>query len=419
VPEQPPCWIDDVGPFPVEQPASVAALGDLVRQAAAAGRALYPLGGGTMLAQGLPPARPGIAVDLRRLDAVIDYPARDMTITVQAGITIAKLQELLASENQRLPVDVPHADRATLGGALATNTSGPRRYGCGTLRDYVIGISVVNDEGHEVKAGGRVVKNVAGYDLCKLHIGALGTLGIITQVTLKLKPRPEAQALLVPRCRADEVAPLLDRLHASRTRSVCIELLNEGAIRALNQQHGTRLPEAPWVVMAGFEDNRDAVSWQVQQLIRELPLNSERGLDGWTGRTADHLWQALVEFQALPGAGLTFKANLLPRAVAEFCRKTAALPDSVLLQAHAGNGIVLGHAADTLTLPAAAAMLTTVQGAAEAAEGNVVLLRCPPAWKKTLPVWGKPRGDLALMRRVKQQLDPRGLFNPGRFVDAM
>ncbi|HEV3260642.1 MAG TPA: FAD-binding oxidoreductase [Gemmataceae bacterium] len=415
MPEPSPCWIDDVGPLPVEQPTSVAALGHLVRQAAADGQALYPLGGRTVLGQGLPPARPGIAVDLRRLDAVIDYPARDMTITVQAGITIARLQELLASENQRLPVDVPHADRATLGGALATNTGGPRRYGFGTLRDYVIGISVVNDEGQEVKAGGRVVKNVAGYDLCKLHIGALGTLGIITQVTLKLKPRPEAQALLALRCQADEVAPLLDRLHASRTRPDCIELLNAAAVRVLNQQHGTRLPEAPWVVVVGFEDNRDAVSWQLQQLIRELPADPERGLDGWAGRTADRLWQALVELRMWPGAGLTFKANLLPRAVAEFCRKAASLPEALLLQAHAGNGIVIGHAADTLTLPAAAAMLTTVLGAAEAAEGNVVLLRCPPAWKKALPVWGKPRGDLALMRRVKAKLDPRGLFNPGRF----
>src|SRR6202023_2632051 len=101
---------------------------------------------------------------------------RDMTITVRAGITLAKLRELLRTENQRLPVDVPQADRATLGGALAVNVSGPRRYGFGTFRDYVIGISVVNDEGHEVKAGGRVVKNVAGYDLWKLFVGSRGAL---------------------------------------------------------------------------------------------------------------------------------------------------------------------------------------------------------------------------------------------------
>src|SRR5262245_21138531 len=132
-----------------------------------------------MLHLGLPPVKPGYAVDLRGLDQVIDYPARDMTITVRAGITIAKLQEILAKENQRLPVDIPDSEIATLGGAIAVNASGPRRYGFGTLRDYLIGISFTDDGGKEAKAGGRVVKNVAGYDLCKLHIGALGTLGIV------------------------------------------------------------------------------------------------------------------------------------------------------------------------------------------------------------------------------------------------
>jgi glycolate oxidase FAD binding subunit len=141
-----------------------------------------------------------------------------MTVTVQAGITLDRLQELLRAEGQRLPVDVSHAECATLGGALAVNVSGPRRLGFGTLRDYVIGISVVNDEGVEVKAGGRVVKNVAGYDLCKLYIGSLGTLGLISQVTLKLRPLPEEQALVSIACSADGVATLLDLLHRSHTQ---------------------------------------------------------------------------------------------------------------------------------------------------------------------------------------------------------
>src|SRR5688572_5315479 len=113
-----------------------------------------------MLHLGLPPMKPGTAVDLRGLDRVIDYPARDMTITVQAGITVRRVADILSAEGQQLPVDVPLPDRATVGGAVATNASGPRRFGPGTLRDYVIGITVVNDEGREVKGGGRVVKNV-------------------------------------------------------------------------------------------------------------------------------------------------------------------------------------------------------------------------------------------------------------------
>src|SRR5258707_505995 len=227
-----PLLIDNLGPLETRQPADLAELREHVRQAAAAGSAIYPCGGRTLLHQGMPPQRPGLGVDLTRLTRLIDYPARDMTITVQAGITVASLRELLARENQRLPIDVPRAEQATLGGILATNTSGQRRYGFGTLRDYLIGITVVNDDGHEVKAGGRVVKNVAGYDLCKLYIGSLGTLGIITQATLKVKPRPEEQTLLTLGCDDAALGPLLDQLHQSRTRPVCFDVLNHAAVMA-------------------------------------------------------------------------------------------------------------------------------------------------------------------------------------------
>ena len=416
--DQSPCLVDDFGPLPLFQPATVAEVGGAVRRAAAEGQAVYPLGGRTMLDVGLPPAKPGVALDLLGLAEVIDYPARDMTVTVQAGITLARLQELLAGENQRLPIDVPQPERATLGGALATNTSGPRRHGFGTLRDYVIGISVVNDEGQEVKAGGRVVKNVAGYDLCKLYVGSLGTLGVITQVTLKLRPRPEEQALAAVGCDGPAVEALLDRLHQTRTRPCCLDLLNGAAVRYINQQAAGALPEAPWVVVAGFEESRPAVEWQVQQLLKEVPAATTLGLTVQAGQAADPLWRALVELRLWPKARLTFKANLLPRTTAAFCRQAAERPEGLLLQAHAGNGIVLGHAGE-LAPEQARALLAELQTTAGAAEGNVVVLRCPPAWKRTLPVWGGPRGDWRLMRTVKEKLDPRGLFNPGRFVDGV
>jgi len=408
------CLIDDFGPLPVRHPASVAELGDCVRAAAAAAQAVYPLGGGTMLGHGLSPTKPGVAVSTARLDQVLDYPARDMTVTVQSGFTLARLGDLLAAENQRLPIDVPNAGQATLGGALAVNTRGPRRYGLGTLRDYVIGISVVNDEGQEVKAGGRVVKNVAGYDLCKLYVGSLGTLGVISQVTLKLKPRPEAHALLTLGCGGEAVGSVLDLLHRSRTRPVCLELLNAAAARAVGAASGGALPDSPWILVVGFEDNREAVSWQVQQLIKEVPPGQGTAVTVLAEKSAEPLWSALVEFAAWPAARLTFKANVLPSAVADFCRQAADLPDGLLMQAHAGSGIVIGHASGDLTAERAAAMLKGRLATATAAHGNLIVTRCPPAWKAALPVWGAPRGDAWLMRRVKEALDPRDVFNPGR-----
>ncbi len=409
------CSIDDLGPLPVTRPTSVAELGEIVRRAAADGQALYPLGGRTSLDYGLPPTRPGLGVDLRGLNRVIDYPARDMTVTVQAGVTVAELRRLLAAEEQRLPIDAPHAETATLGGLLATNHSGPRRYGWGTLRDYVIGSSVVNDRGEETRAGGRVVKNVAGYDLPKLHIGALGTLGVITQVTLKLRPLPEEQALLVLCCGGDRLEATLETLHRSRTRPVCLEVFNAAALPytdlRLSAEPGT------WAVVAGYEDNLDSLNWQVPQLVREL--RAALPVMGRIGALAAPWWQGLAEFAAWPGAALTFQAALRPSGLAAFCLELAGLPQGLLLQAHAGNGVVVGHVPSGVPQSEAEGCVRQARQLAARAQGHVVVQRCPAAWKKTLSVWGPAPESAWLMRAVKEQFDPQRLFNPGRFVDGI
>lgn len=407
------CHIDDFGPLPVHRPQSVAELCDLVRRAAADGQAVYPLGGRTMLDLGLPPTKPGIAIDLTGLDQVIDYPARDMTITVQAGITIARLHEILAAENQRLPIDVPNPEKATLGGAIATNASGPRRYGHGTFRDYVIGITVVNDEGQEVKAGGRVVKNVAGYDMCKLYTGSLGTLGIITQVTLKVRPRPEWEMVCHFFCGEDELESRVEQMRESRSRPTCLDFVNPETARRTMES-----PLDKWFMLLGIEGNGDSMAWQQGQVQSELGNLASESL--WvTGKSPQGVYRKQADFQLWPESRLTFKANLRPAEVAGFCLAASALAEQPAIQAHAGNGIVIGHVSNDLTLAQAKPMLTTLLDAATAEQGNLVLLRCPPAWKRELPVWGRPRGDAWLMRAVKDKLDPRGIFNPGRFVDGI
>jgi glycolate oxidase FAD binding subunit len=407
--------IDGFGPLPVARPASPAELGDLVRRAAADGSAVYPAGGGTMLHLGRVPTRTGTAIDTRGLDRVVDYPARDMTITLGAGVTLARLAETLASEQQRLPIDVPRPADATLGGAIAVNASGPRRLGLGTLRDYVIGMTVVTDEGTEAKAGGRVVKNVAGYDLPKLHIGALGTLGVVTQVTLKLKPRPERSEWLVFASSAAGMPDLLDRLHTTRSRPVAVEALDRRAAAEI----GVPLPDGDFVLLAGFEEKDETVAWQLKQLTDELVGSDARNLGAVTGDAAQALWRGLTEYRLPAARPVTLKATMLPGTVAGFLAALAARPEELALHAHAGSGVVFAHAPASLTAEAAGGMLTALRSAAESRPGSLVVERCPPAWKATLPVWGPARPDLALMRAVKQKLDPRSLFNPGRFLDGL
>ena len=405
------CIIDGFGPLPVVRPASTPELGDEVRRAASEGRAIYPTGGQTQLDLGNPPTKPGNVVDLRGLNQIIDFPARDMTVTVQAGITVAEWQALVAPETLRLPIDVPQSGRATLGGILAANVSGPRRYGYGTLRDYVIGISAVNDDGNEFKAGGRVVKNVAGYDLCKLLIGSLGTLGIITQATLKLRPLAEETALVSVGCDTASVGDLLGRLHQTRTRPVCLEL-----IRRQEGQPGA----AAWSAVVGYEGNSDAVNWQVQQLVKEL--GTAFSLDALLGACAQARWRDLMNSYAPVDRSLRLKATMPASSMPAFAMLVAEKTPEIAVQMHAGNGIAWGHdspANDEAGLARAARTVKEWRDFAVQQSGSVVVQRCPHAWKATLDVWGPAPGDIALMRKVKNQMDPKMIFNPGRFVSGM
>jgi glycolate oxidase FAD binding subunit len=388
--------IDGFGPLPVVRPATVAELCEVVRRCAAEGRAVYAVGGGTMLDYGRPPTKPGVAVATGALDQVIDFPARDLTITVQTGITIARLNAITRAEGLQLPIDVPQPERATLGGAIACNVSGPRRYGYGTFRDYVLGITVVTDRGEEAKAGGRVVKNVAGYDLMKLHTGALGTLGVITQVTLKLKPVPETWAICLLRGQLDGLAMSLNDLHASATRPVAVDLTGPGIsdreLLALTMR---------------FEGSREVVDWQVGQLYQETSAQRFRILsvarnDGSTPMP-DPLEGRLIA-----------RANLRPGGVADLC-KVALTAGVGKLSGPAGSG-VLRLSFDPPSADEAKSFLDVLHSSVANYDGNVVVERCPSAWKSSLPVWGRPPAAIALMNTVKRALDPNGLFNPGRFV---
>lgn len=404
--------IDGFGPIPLIRPADGAAVGEEVRRAAGQNLAIYPVGGRTRLDHGTTPSRPGVAIDTTALVGIVDYPARDMTITVQAGIRIGQLQSILARENQRLAVDIPCAEEATLGGALAVNSSGPNRYGRGTLRDYLLGISFVNDLGHEIKAGGRVVKNVAGYDQCKLMIGSLGTLGIITQATLKLRPIPEAQAIVVCEFPESDMEKVLTGIHCTRTRPVAIEVLNSAAARAI----GIASDANRWVALIGFEENRDAVAWQVETLQAEIGKLSASQREPVIGDACAPIWRALTDLPFGRSVRFGFQVSVPAHAVAELCQESTRASAGWSVRAHAGNGVVQFIANEQVNREVALKILLAVREFAARSSGHAFVIRCPSEWKSGFPVWGRPREDLWLMQRIKAELDPQNLFNPGRFV---
>jgi glycolate oxidase FAD binding subunit len=413
--------IDGFGPIPIRAPSTVAELGECVRDARRQGQAVYPIGGRTRLSLGMPPSREGIGLETGALNQVIDYPSRDLTITVQAGIRVRDLQAILAKENQRLAVEVPDDDLATLGGALAVNSSGPRRYGSGTLRDYLIGVSFVNDDGNEIKSGGRVVKNVAGYDMCKLLIGSLGTLGIITQATLKLRPLPEAAAMVGVYTELDRIENLLSLVHESQTRPCSLDLVNCTAMYHL-QPHD--FPDLRWLLLVGFEDNSKAMEWQVKKLDEELRSHRFESDKPILGPHCDRFWNLLTNFDAptneaqwLPDELFCLRTGVPTHALSELIQSALKSCERWQVVANAGTGIarfqqVIDSDDREMALKAWRALQQTVAKFG----GHVVVERCPTEWKAGLDVWGPPREDYWLMKRIKASFDPDNIFNPGRFV---
>jgi glycolate oxidase FAD binding subunit len=395
-------------------PANAEELVDVVRRAFDEGTAIYPLGGGTSLDFGLPATRPGIGLSLSRLNRVIDFPSRDMTITAEAGITMAALAAELGRCGQRLPIDVPQPERATLGGVIATNTSGPRRYGSGTLRDYVIGISAVDGRGTPFKGGGRVVKNVAGYDFCKLLTGSMGTLAVITQATLKVVPVPEAAAFLYHDLSdIAQAEPRLAALVTSQVKPAAIELLAGPAWRD-DPAFDSRPAQGSAKLLVALEGTTDEVAWMEAELTAEWRDQGARAQ-----RVAqthhDGLWRRLADFPSQLGM-LVIKANMLPSAVTGFLATLFELDPGCSVEAHAGNGIVIAR----LSLPPAEAtrlLIRRLQPAAATGQGNVVVLSYPEGMELTRQViWGAAANSTRTMRVVKEQFDPKELLNPGRFV---
>jgi glycolate oxidase FAD binding subunit len=407
-------------PLPLREtlrPSTWEEAAQAVRQAYATATPVYPIGGGTSLGLGLVPADPGVGLEMTGLNRVVDYPARDLTVTVEAGLTMAALAELLAAERQRLPVDVPQAHRATLGGVIATNCNGPRRYGEGPLRDYVIGIAAIDGQGNLYHGGGRVVKNVAGYDFCKLLTGSLGTLGIITQVTLKLKPIPEQSALVACAVPDENAAErLLAALVTSRTRPTAIELLagpvweREPSLAALASPTAN-----PLFLVVALEGSAAEVETMTHQLLAEWRSHGVQ--QPLVLGPAGDLWKRLVEFPAEGDSPLVLKFSVVPSGTTAIVAAVRQLDPACSLQAHAGNGSVIARFSKIPAEGLTRSVVGTLQPLAAAHHGYVVTLANPARVEMThQSVWGATDLPLALMAQVKRQFDPRNILNRGRFV---
>ncbi len=261
-----PYVVEGLTPEAAVFPGSVDEVRGVVAVAAEAEVPVLPWGGGTAASVGSPPARPGIVLGLGRLDAILEYEPGDLTVTAQAGLTLARLQSALRERGQWLSLDPPDAERATLGGIVAANASGPRRQLYGTLRDLLIGVTVVTADGGLVRGGGKVVKNVAGYDLPKLFVGSYGTLGIIVEVTVRLRPLPDAERVVSVRFdRLKDAGTAVRTIMAGDLVPNAIELLDAEASQTRGLP-GAVEGRACAALVVGFDGLAEQVDWQCAQL---------------------------------------------------------------------------------------------------------------------------------------------------------
>jgi len=418
--------VDGQAPWAVVSPGDIDQLAEVLKLADREALAVAPWGGGTTTAMGHPPERLDIVLSLQRLSRVLEHEPADLTATVQAGITMADLRRQLASRGQCWPVDAPLPAAATLGGVLATNTSGPKRLLYGTGRDLLIGITVVHADGAISKAGGKVTKNVTGYDMMKLYVGSLGTLAVIAEATLKLRPVPANQQLAWATFGSRETAvEAAQRLLAGALLPNAIELINPSLTAFLRQSMHGAAGDIGWSLLVGIDGGEAAVDRQ----RREINVLSQAcGASAWwTAMDDGQLWQVLLDrFRPQGGAQLQHvvarigtvrtRVGAILDQLTELGRR---LDMPMELCARVGNGLVYarmqltGEAEQSARL---AQMLTDIRQALTAERGYIVVETAPSAFKALFDCWGDVGPQVEVMAGLKQAFDPRRVLNPGRFI---
>lgn len=394
--------VDGVEPAFVVEPGTVEEASAVMKLASEQGLAVIPRGGGTKMGVGNPPRELDLIVSTARMNQILEYVPQDQVVRVQAGIKLEDLQKKLSESNQMVALDPPEAG-ATVGGVVAANASGPRRYARGTVRDLIIGIRVVLPDGTVAKAGGKVVKNVAGYDLAKLFTGSLGTLGLIVEANFRLHPLPEVARAVAVEVESPQAAfEAVQAVKKSQVEPTAVELRY-----AEDRKLVVVLVES---IPGGIDAKEETVTFLLKSSGQVRTLSAEEA-----ERERSPLARA--------GEGDTVVKVAAPPA------ELAGVMESVLGAAGRrglGHPEITGHAATGVTC---ATLDGETEALAEFVEeireiwvrrgGNVVLQRAPVELKRRVGVWGPPSDSIGLTRRVKEKFDSRGVLSPGRFLGGI
>ena len=388
--------VEGVEPDFVVEPGSIEEISDVMKLAAREGLAVAPRGGGTKMHIGDPPRTLDLIVSTVRMNEVLEHTPGDQIVRLEAGVKLEDLQENVSGSDQMLAIDPPESG-ATIGGIVAANSSGPRRYRYGTIRDLIIGITVVLHDGTVAKAGSKVVKNVAGYDLSKLFTGSLGTLGIIATANFRLHPRPEAsRTVAVEVAGPQQAQAAAQAIVHSQVEATAVELYYGESDKLL----AVLLESIP----GGIDAKEETASVLLKQ-FGEVRTLSDEEVDPLGSLTTPEVVLKI-------GTPPVELAAVLESVLGAAERKGLTHPR---ITGHAGTGVTLvgfpGENED-----GAAGFVEEMREIWVRRGGNVTLQRAPLTLKQRVSTWDNGGDYLGLVRRVKEKFDPRGGMNPGRFL---
>ncbi len=404
--------VQGVQPQWIVEPATEAEVAAVLAFADREGLKVLPRGGGTQMAFGFPPSEADLVLSTARLNRVLEHHPHDQTVTAEAGVRLTDLQAQLATTRQWLALDPVLAPEATVGGIVATNPSGARRLRFGGVRDQIIGIRVALADGTLASGGGKVVKNVAGYDLPKLFTGSLGTLGIVVSATFRLYPLPTVtRTVLFTAPSPEPLCALVRTVLASPLVPTALEVLGPAA------------PDAPCTLAVRFESGVAAAVEDQSATLLMLAGDLASSAHAVSDAEESDFWRQIDESlrpNSADGDSLLLKASLLPTEVAGWLARLGETATTNALtmryRAHAGNGLC--HV--RLAGPPAALVIAIepLREAAVATRGSLVVLEAATEIARQIDVWGAVSA-LSVMRNLKAQFDPHATLNPGRFVGGI
>ena len=433
--------VDGRKPGAAVRPGSREEIAEIVKFTAAENLAVIPTGARTKLGIGLPPARYDVALDMTRLDGVIAYDPADLTLSVEAGHSLSKLLGMLGDHRQFLPLLVPYFSRTTVGGTIAAGVDSPLRQYYGTARDFVLGMEYVTGEGVLAKSGGRVVKNVSGYDLHKLMIGSLGTLGVIVSVNFKTFPSALGtrgfvamfdnadRAVEMRHCVArSALTPLTMEIFSPRVAEL---FLSEAAGRIGSGAMPSNAPSAKqWAFTSGYTGNEKVLARyeaDYRRMTEELGAVNVTVLDDNTRPPAFSRKREFIPIALSASPATTIvKISVLPARMKEVLMEAQRAAESNSLEWAAlarGIGVIylvlLPRARDEQSRARVAIVTNDILAVAARLGGHGTIPWAPSEWKSALKIWGLERGDFAQMQNVKKVFDPHGIMAPGRFAGRL